>query len=286
MYHSINFGDKNTWDEWRLVPTSRPVFNPPAQKVKTLDIPGSDGVIDLSTSLTGYPVFQNRTGSFEFIVVDYKYWTPMRDNINDTVRDYVNDDIKGAGFRQWYETYSDIMNYLHGRTMRAVLEDDPDYYYEGRFTVNSWKSEKNWSKITIDYDVGPYKWSVKTSSEENTIFDNFSIDPINIGTEDDPAWSIPKFYITSSLFGNAPISPKFIVNGRMNSPIYIEYGNDNLDFAEIKTIEPSIIPTNQIVAQFPELIFAGNRYPGEYISIDCGSTRGLTMSIDFRRGVL
>ena len=73
MYHSITIGGKNTWDDWRLVPASRPVFNPPAQKVKTLEIPGGDGVIDLSQSLTGYPVYQNRTGSIEFIVMnDFK----------------------------------------------------------------------------------------------------------------------------------------------------------------------------------------------------------------------
>ena len=75
MYHSITIGGKNTWDDWRLVPASRPVFNPPAQKVKTLEIPGGDGVIDLSQSLTGYPVYQNRTGSIEFIVMnDFKPW--------------------------------------------------------------------------------------------------------------------------------------------------------------------------------------------------------------------
>ena len=129
MYHSITIGGKNTWDDWRLVPASRPVFNPPAQKVKTLEIPGGDGVIDLSQSLTGYPVYQNRTGSIEFIVM--------------------ND------FKPWHMAYSDIMDYLHGQKLRAVLEDDPEYFYEGRFTVNVWKSEKDWSRITIDYDVGP-----------------------------------------------------------------------------------------------------------------------------------
>lgn len=128
LYHSITFGDKNTWDDWRLVPASRPLFNPPAQKVKTLDIPGGDGVIDLSQALTGYPVYQNRTGSIEFIVM--------------------ND------FKPWHMAYSDIMDYLHGQTMRAILEDDPEYFYEGRFTVNAWKSEKDWSRLVIDYDVG------------------------------------------------------------------------------------------------------------------------------------
>ena len=140
MYHSVTFGDKNTWDDWRLVPASRPVFNPPAQKVKTLEIPGGDGVIDLSQSLTGYPVYQNRTGSIEFIVM--------------------ND------FKPWHMAYSDIMDYLHGQKLRAILEDDPEYFYEGRFVVNAWKSEKDWSRITIDYDVGPYKWSVLSSTDD------------------------------------------------------------------------------------------------------------------------
>jgi len=232
MYHSITFGDKNTWDEWRLVPTSRPVFNPPAQKVKTLDIPGSDGVIDLSTSLTGYPVFQNRTGSFEFIVVDYKYWTPMRDNVNDTVRDYVNDDIKGAGFRQWHEAYSDIMNYLHGRTMRAVLEDDPDYYYEGRFTVNSWKSEKNWSKITIDYDVNPYKWAEFLFYQEVSVPRSM---PTTITVSHNVPYAIPTLTVTST--DSNGVSVKF-VNSNLGIDITKQIANGITDVPEFVVSGP------------------------------------------------
>ncbi len=98
MYHSITFGEKNTWDDWHLVPTSRPVFHPPAQKVKTIDVPGGNGVIDLSRALTGYPVYQNRTGSFEFIVPNgFEPWEAGR--IEQT---------------PWHSVYSDIMDYLHG----------------------------------------------------------------------------------------------------------------------------------------------------------------------------
>ena len=43
-------------------------------------------------------------------------------------------------FKPWHMAYSDIMDYLHGQKLRAVLEDDPEYFYEGRFTVNVWKS--------------------------------------------------------------------------------------------------------------------------------------------------
>lgn len=137
MYHSITFGNKNTWDNWHLVPTSRPVFNPPKQKTKTLEIQGGNGLIDLSESLTGYPLYENREGSFEFVVMN--------------------------GYKPWQEAYSDISDYIHGRKMRAVLEDDPYYYYEGRFSINEWKSDKNNSFITIDYNVAPYKRRIVNS---------------------------------------------------------------------------------------------------------------------------
>jgi len=195
MYHSITFGDKNTWDDWHLVPSTRPLFNPPVQKVKTLDIPGGDGLIDLSTSLTGYPVYQNRTGSIEFLVMN--------------------------GYKTWDNTYSDVMNYLHGRTMKAILEDDPDYYYEGRFTVNSWKSEKNWSKITIDYSVGPYKWAIHDSLDSNWLWDPFSfVDGVirsgifgNIEIPMDPSNPV-NLYFSSTDTDLAPVKPKFMVTGQ------------------------------------------------------------------------
>lgn len=154
MYHSVIFGDKNTWRDWHLVPTSRPVVSPPPLKSKTVDIPGGDGVIDLSDSLTGYPVFGRRTGSFEFIVVN-DFYEPVNT------------------YEEWHVTYSNIMNYLHGKKMEMALEDDPDYWYEGRFTVGSWTSDRSHSKITINYDLEPYKWyktkrTLKLLAEKST----------------------------------------------------------------------------------------------------------------------
>lgn len=131
MYHSITIGEKNTWDDWHLIPSSRPLFNPPSVKENTVDIPGGDGVLDLTASLAGRPTYNNRTGSWTFYVQN--------------------------GFKDWTVLYSEIMVYLHGQTFTAVLEDDPGYYYEGRFSVNSWKSDKDYSQIVIDYNVGPYK---------------------------------------------------------------------------------------------------------------------------------
>lgn len=152
MYHSIIIGDKNTWADWYLIPSSRPVFNPPSPKTKFVDIPGSDWHLDMSTVLTGDIAYEARTGSIEFIVD------------NGFLSDYRAE--------KWHLLYSEILDYIHGQLMKATLEDDPAYYYEGRFSVNEWASEPKNSKITIDYTVNPYKLEV-TSSLEDWRWDSF-----------------------------------------------------------------------------------------------------------------
>ena len=140
MYHSITIGSKNTWDDWHLIPATRPLFNPPTVKMNMVNIPGGDGVLDLTTSLAGRPTYNNRTGSWTFYVQN--------------------------GFRDWSALYSEIMVYLHGQEFRAILEDDPGYFYEGRFSVNQWKSDKDWSQIVIDYNVGPYKKEIGNTGSD------------------------------------------------------------------------------------------------------------------------
>ena len=155
MYHSIIFtelvngtptGGKNTWADWYLIPSSRPVFNPPAPKTKYVEIPGADFHLDLSTSLTGEMTYEGRQGTLDFIVD--------------------NGQLSNYHANQWSVLYSDIMDYLHGKLMRATLEDDPYFCYEGRFSVNSWKSNEHNSEISINYIVSPYKYETNSSLED------------------------------------------------------------------------------------------------------------------------
>lgn len=148
MYHSITIGDKNTWDDWHLVPTSRPVVNPPKARTKYIEVPGADGFIDLSDMLTGQILYDNREGSWEFIVQ--------------------------PGQRIWQKVYSGIMQYIHGNFLKIILEDDPDFYYEGRLFVNQWLSDKNESKITIGYNLAPYK--KYKLSDRRWIWDTFNFE--------------------------------------------------------------------------------------------------------------
>jgi predicted phage tail component-like protein len=160
-YHSITIGTKNTWDDWGLIPSSRPVFEPPTKKTSYVDIQGMNGTIDMSEALTGYPIYNNREGSFGFYVV--------------------LDCAQNAG-KTWKDLYSTISNYLHGKTFQAILDDDPDYYYEGVFTVEKWDSKNDGSgnEITISYNVKPYKYSeTETTIGPFTVGDTSSVDITN-----------------------------------------------------------------------------------------------------------
>lgn len=174
MYHSVQFSRngvaKNTWADWYLVPSSRPVINPPSPKTISVDIPGANGVIDLTEVVSGDVVYENRTGSLEFIVMN-----------------------TGTGSKEkpmeWFELYTEIMDFLHGRVVALTLEDEPNYFYEGRCSVSGWTSGENYSTITIDYDLFPYKYAV------TAVTDTVSVS----------STAVQRVYTT----GRMPIIPKF-----------------------------------------------------------------------------
>lgn len=164
-YHSMTFtyanewddinkkhGQINTWDDWHLIPSSRPVFNQPKPKYSFLEVPGADGVLDLSESLANRVLYGNREGSLDFIVAnDYR--------------------------KSWAAGHSQFANWLHGRRLRVVLDDDKSYFYEGRFSLDEWRSNNDgtWSNIVISYSLDPYKYSINTSMEE-WLWDPFSFE--------------------------------------------------------------------------------------------------------------
>lgn len=136
MYHSVIFVDgnvsRNTWDNWHLIPSSRPVVSRPNVNFKYIDIPGMDGSLDATNYLVGRPTYSDCSGSFEFYVAnDYGDWASRK---------------------------AELSTFLDGREMRMFLEDDPQYYYVGRFTARDWRPGANFSTVSIDYRVKPYKF--------------------------------------------------------------------------------------------------------------------------------
>ena len=144
--HSLTFSDGtkdgrgfltgfNTWGTWHLIPTSKPIVAAPQPKTNYVEIPGRDGAIDFSTFLTGEIVYGQRSGSWEFV----------QDN----------------GWQPWNVAWLDIFHKLHGKEFYVVLEDDPEFYYSGRLSINEFRSDASNNRITIDYVLDAYKKSIR-----------------------------------------------------------------------------------------------------------------------------
>lgn len=188
MYHSITIDGINTWDDLHLIPTSRPLVNPPSVSMNQVAIPGMDGFIDLTEILSGRVNYGARQGCWEFIA--HPDWTDAE---------------------PWHYKYSRIMQLFHGKAVsQVILEDDPFYYYTGRVSVNQWRSGESWSTVTLDYVLQPYKHELLSSSEQwkwdpfsfvNGIIRQYGSIDVN-GTEETPT-------TLTIRMGTEPIVPKF-----------------------------------------------------------------------------
>lgn len=121
----------NTWKDWHMIPTSRPSHPPRKMRTEYITVPGRDGALDY-TEAKGKAYADNSTGSWEFVVVHELHPD-----------------------KSWSEVYSELLNNLHGKKLKFAYLDEPAYYYTARIFVNQWKSDPNWSTITLDYDRTP-----------------------------------------------------------------------------------------------------------------------------------
>ena len=179
----------------------------PPVKTSYVDIPGASGKLDLSESLTKYPVYDNRTGSIDFIVLN----------------NYQTND------KSWLRLYESIAEFVHGKRLKMVLEDDKlggsaYYYYEGRFDI-SWNSDNSgkWSTVTFNYDLEPYKYN----SLGGDIFWNLTQ---NGGAH----WTINDNYLNVS---SMPTIPTFEIANIGSYGVDIELVNDELGIHTTKSIE-------------------------------------------------
>lgn len=109
-------------------------LEPPSPKTYTVDIPGGNGIIDLTESFTGDVAYDNRSQTFTFLVI------------------YPED---------FEKTKTKVSNFLHGKAFDYKMTMDPDYTYHGRFTVNSYSHSAYVDgivgSIEVQINADPYK---------------------------------------------------------------------------------------------------------------------------------
>ena len=133
MLHDVIFNNEiSAYEDWNIVLT-KIELPPPEPKTMSVEIKGADGELDLSEVLTDDIKFKNRTIKLTFEVMDDK---------------------------QYYSITSEMAKYLHGKMVTVRLNDDEDYYYTGRASINSWECVKRKGTIVVSVDADPYKYDV------------------------------------------------------------------------------------------------------------------------------
>ena len=261
MYHSITFGSKNTWDDWHLIPETDPIIAPPEQKKNLIDIPGANGSLDMSEVLTGYPTYNNRTGSLSFYVMN-PYAATMPECNPIKLRNLI----------------SNIMNYFSGKKdMQMILEDDRAYFYRGRFKLESVNTGESFTTISIGYDVEPYKWSIY-GTVDNWIWDtfNFQIGKISSEYANLPVTTTQNsITLQDSMIGNAPVAPEFRITTNAGQTMFIRFINPTLGIDEERQFPPGTHVVNDFVMY------------GDLVTIMYRMATGTgTLTINYRQGGL
>ena len=134
----VLFNDMHTFNDFKLFVQSISISEATI-KEQSIDIPGADGKLDFSETLTGDVKFNNRT---------IKIQLSNRKDIN------------------YFQEYSRIQNLLHGKKMKIRLSDDLNFYYIGRVKVKEYITETLLKNIEIECDVEPYKYDINSSLDD------------------------------------------------------------------------------------------------------------------------
>ena len=148
--YGVTFGGKHSFRNYRLLPTAMPQISPPSVNTFYVDVPGSDGSLDLTEVLTGYVTYGDRSGDFQF-----KIYAPRS---------------------EWYDIYNEIVHDLHGKKMDVILDEDAQYYYNGRLSVGSLQAGKNSAKLKISGTFSAYQYVIDTYSGNDWLWDPFDFE--------------------------------------------------------------------------------------------------------------
>ena len=191
MPSGATIGMMHTYRDLHMIPKSKITFAPPTPKFEIQEIQGTSGELDYTSSLTGEVHYNSRIGELSFLVLS-------------------GDD--------YLASYSAIKSVFDGSNVLCILDDDPDFHYEGRFYLSEWRSEEKFSECKIRYILKPYRYSeddislydwqwddLEFASDDLILYHSFTVEGIK----------------TRSLvnMSTSPIMPEFICSAPMTVTI-------------------------------------------------------------------
>lgn len=112
----------------------------PTPQTYTVNVPGRNGLLDLTEALTGNIAYNNRTLTFKFV---------------------------GDGSRETVLNLIETMLRYHGQHITITTDDYPDWYYEGRATVK-YSDHGHYVEFELIVDAQPFRYELTLKSTTYT----------------------------------------------------------------------------------------------------------------------
>ncbi len=186
----------HSYDDWGLYITNTDYIGEPKQYTRYIEIPGRNGLLDLSETISGRQIYTSREIKLNL--------AGIRDKTD------------------WDGVISSFRNDINGKVCRLIFDNDASYYWRGRIEIKDFNSALNLGKFTINVpNADPYKYSI-FSSAEPWLWDpfNFETDMITyIG-----AITVVGSQIVTIPHGHMATSPELVVSD-MTSPTFTVTAN-------------------------------------------------------------
>lgn len=159
---------KHTFYDWGLYVGNNAAVEPPTVRTNFIEIPGRNGNIDMTETLSGRPIYGNRVITLEL-------------------------GGKVAKERQ-QQFVSDFVNAYHGRRVTVEFDRDREWYYEGRATISGVEISNTVVRMTMTVDADPYKYSRIDRLPKVKVDGSASV-----RVEGSPLWVVPEFECSAAM---------------------------------------------------------------------------------------
>lgn len=203
----------HTYEDWGLYVTNTDCIGEPKQATRYVEVPGRDGLIDLSEAISGRPIYTGREIKIAL--------SGTRDKTN------------------WDAAISAFRNDINGRVCRIKFDNDPSYFWRGRIDIKDFKSALDLGSFIVDIpNAEPYKYDL-LSSAEPWLWDpfNFETGIINqTGAEEivgSGSVTIPR--------GHMLTCPQFVVSNMVSGTFTVTHDGTTYPLTSGTTVIPAIM---------------------------------------------
>lgn len=163
VYSGALIGGFHTWRDWRAIIQNSDIVGSPEPNTNYLEVPGGNGHIDLTETLTGDVTYSTRQLKFNLALKT----SPAA----------------------WPDAISRIFNKLHGKAVQVILDEEPTHYFYGRVNIDGVSRSQISGQLTIMVECDPYRYELEETVE------TFSVDGTKeVSIENDRMWATPDIW--------------------------------------------------------------------------------------------